>query len=57
MDKLKILKYATCRVTIMLDTNQFDNSRCSVCTLLTFGSVVLCRLPFDHAQTSVQTEK
>jgi hypothetical protein len=43
MDIPKILKYATCRVMVMLDTNQFDNSRYSVCTLLTFGPVLVCK--------------
>ena len=56
MNTLKILNYATFHVTIRLDTYQFDNSRCSVCMVLTFDPLAICRLPFDHAQRNVQTE-
>jgi hypothetical protein len=56
MNILKILKYATCLVTVRLETNQSDISRCSICTLLTFDPLVVCKLSFVHTQTNVQTE-
>jgi len=45
MNILKILKYAVCRDTVRLDANQFENSRCSVCTLLTFDTLVVVDFP------------
>lgn len=52
MDILKILKYATCRVTDLTPT-----SLASAVVVLTFDPLVVCRLPFDHAEKSIQTKE